>query len=29
MGVQRVLALHALLDECQQLLADVPEGEDA
>jgi DNA-binding MarR family transcriptional regulator len=29
LGVQRVLALHALLDECQQLLADVPEGEDA
>jgi DNA-binding MarR family transcriptional regulator len=27
LGAQRVVALHALLDECQQLLADVPEGE--
>jgi len=27
LGAQRVLALHALLDECQDLLADVPEGE--
>lgn len=26
-GVQRVVALHALLDECQDLLADLPEGE--
>lgn len=27
LGVERVLALHALLDECQELLADLPEGE--
>lgn len=27
LGAQRVVALHALLDECQDLLADVPEGE--
>ena len=27
LGTVRVLALHALLDECQDLLADVPEGE--
>ena len=27
LGAQRVLALHALLDECQDLLADLPEGE--
>jgi DNA-binding MarR family transcriptional regulator len=27
LGVQRVVALHALLDECQDLLADLPEGE--
>lgn len=27
LGVRRVLALHALLDECQDLLADLPEGE--
>ncbi|WP_332825154.1 MarR family winged helix-turn-helix transcriptional regulator [Ramlibacter sp.] len=26
LGVQRVVALHALLDECQDLLADLPEG---
>ncbi len=26
LGTQRVVALHALLDECQDLLADVPEG---
>lgn len=26
-GPQRVVALHALLDECQELLADVPQGE--
>jgi DNA-binding MarR family transcriptional regulator len=26
LGPQRVVALHALLDECQDLLADVPEG---
>ena len=27
LGPARVVALHALLDECQALLADVPEGE--
>ena len=27
LGVQRVIALHALLDECQDLLADLPDGE--
>lgn len=27
LGTQRVLALHALLDECQDLLADLPEGD--
>jgi DNA-binding MarR family transcriptional regulator len=27
LGPQRVAALHALLDECQDLLADVTEGE--
>jgi DNA-binding MarR family transcriptional regulator len=27
LGADRVLALHALLDECQDLLADVPEGD--
>lgn len=27
LGMQRVLALHALLDECQALLADLPEGD--
>jgi hypothetical protein len=27
LGAQRVVALHALLDECQDLLADVAEGE--
>jgi DNA-binding MarR family transcriptional regulator len=27
LGPARVVALHALLDECQELLADVPEGE--
>jgi DNA-binding MarR family transcriptional regulator len=27
LGAHRVVALHALLDECQDLLADVPEGE--
>jgi DNA-binding MarR family transcriptional regulator len=26
LGAARVVALHALLDECQDLLADVPEG---
>jgi DNA-binding MarR family transcriptional regulator len=26
LGTQRVVALHALLDECQDLLADLPEG---
>jgi DNA-binding MarR family transcriptional regulator len=27
LGVRGVVALHALLDECQDLLADLPEGE--
>jgi DNA-binding MarR family transcriptional regulator len=27
LGGRRVVALHALLDECQDLLADFPEGE--
>ncbi len=27
LGPARVVALHALLDECQDLLADAPEGE--
>lgn len=27
LGARRVVALHALLDECQHLLADLPEGE--
>ncbi len=27
LGARRVVALHALLDECQDLLADIPEGE--
>ena len=27
LGPARVVALHALLDECQDLLADLPEGE--
>ena len=27
LGAARVVALHALLDECQERLADVPEGE--
>ena len=27
LGPQRVIALHALLDECQDLLSDLPEGE--
>jgi len=27
LGAPRVVALHALLDECQDLLADVPGGE--
>jgi DNA-binding MarR family transcriptional regulator len=27
LGAHRVVALHALLDECQELLADVPDGE--
>ena len=27
LGVQRVVALHALLDDCQDLLADLPDGE--
>lgn len=28
LGPDRVVQLHALLDECQDLLADVPEGTD-
>ena len=27
LGARRVVALHALLDECQDLLGDLPEGE--
>ena len=27
LGLRRVVALHALLDECQTLLADLPDGE--
>ena len=27
LGMRRVVALHALLDECQTLLADLPEGD--
>ena len=27
LGLRRVVALHALLDECQELLADLPEGD--
>jgi DNA-binding MarR family transcriptional regulator len=27
LGMRRVVALHALLDECQDLLADLPEGD--
>lgn len=27
LGSDRVVALHALLDECQDLLADLPQGE--
>jgi DNA-binding MarR family transcriptional regulator len=27
LGPARVVALHALLDECQDLLGDIPEGE--
>jgi DNA-binding MarR family transcriptional regulator len=27
LGRERVVALHALLDDCQDLLADIPEGE--
>jgi hypothetical protein len=27
LGVHRVIALHALLDDCQDLLADLPDGE--
>jgi len=27
LGSRRVVALHALLDECQDLLADLPEGD--
>lgn len=28
LGLSRVQALHALLDECTDLLSDLPEGED-
>jgi DNA-binding MarR family transcriptional regulator len=28
LGARRVVALHALLDECMGLLADIPDGED-
>ena len=28
LGARRVVALHALLDECMELLADAPPGED-
>ena len=28
LGSRRVVALHALLDECMDLLADVPDGEE-
>jgi DNA-binding MarR family transcriptional regulator len=28
LGAPRVVALHALLDDCQDLLADVPEADD-
>ena len=27
LGMRRVVALHALLDECQTLLADLPDGD--
>jgi DNA-binding MarR family transcriptional regulator len=27
LGAKRVVALHALVDECQELLSDLPEGE--
>lgn len=27
LGAERVVALHALLDECQDLLADLPDGD--
>jgi len=27
LGLRRVVALHALLDECQTLLADLPDGD--
>jgi len=28
LGAKRVVALHALLDECMDLLADIPDGEE-
>ena len=28
LGPRRVVALHALLDECMDLLADIPDGEE-
>ncbi|MBC5765906.1 MarR family winged helix-turn-helix transcriptional regulator [Ramlibacter albus] len=28
LGVKRVVELHALLDECMDLLRDIPDGED-
>lgn len=28
LGARRVVQLHALLDECMDLLADIPEGEE-
>lgn len=27
LGMRRVAALHAMIDECQELLADLPQGE--
>lgn len=27
LGVARVMALHALIDDCQDLLADIPQGD--
>jgi DNA-binding MarR family transcriptional regulator len=28
LGARRVVTLHALLDECLELLSDIPEGEE-
>jgi DNA-binding MarR family transcriptional regulator len=28
LGVKRVVALHALLDECMDLMSDIPDGEE-